>query len=105
MAIAALLEFGPARDGGWPEIYDRVTLEINDSKPWERLSDFGGGMLAHVAGPMADGGWRVVDVWESRDDMDRFVGRLMPVLGPVLEEHGVPEPRIDVIPVHTLVTQ
>jgi hypothetical protein len=29
------------------------------------------GQIFHVAGPM-EGGWRVIDVWESRADFDRF---------------------------------
>ncbi|MDO8613022.1 MAG: hypothetical protein Q7R32_09405 [Dehalococcoidia bacterium] len=29
------------------------------------------GMLSHVAGPTADG-WRVVEVWESQEALDRF---------------------------------
>jgi quinol monooxygenase YgiN len=28
-------------------------------------------MLSHVAGPTADG-WRVVEVWESQEALDRF---------------------------------
>ena len=37
--------------------------------------NFGGEMpeggLVHIAGPM-EGGWRVIDVWESQEDFDRF---------------------------------
>jgi hypothetical protein len=41
-----------------------------DSKPPEA-------MIVHSAGPV-DGGWGVIDFWESRE-FDRFVGeRLMP---------------------------
>src|SRR5688500_9224439 len=29
------------------------------------------GVLAHVAGPTSDG-WRVVEVWESQEAMERF---------------------------------
>jgi hypothetical protein len=39
------------------------------------------GQIAHVAGPM-DGGWRVVDLWESRDHFDRFaIETLAPLMG------------------------
>ncbi len=41
------------------------------------LAELGGaekaapGLVAHVAGPV-DGGFRIVDVWESRADAERF---------------------------------
>jgi quinol monooxygenase YgiN len=38
-------------------------LELNGSMPE--------GCLAHVAGEMP-GGWRIVEVWESQEDFDRF---------------------------------
>ncbi len=30
------------------------------------------GFIAHIAGPRAQGGWRVVDVWESEDAANAF---------------------------------
>jgi len=30
------------------------------------------GRLIHLAGPMAGGGWRTVEVWESGDAWERF---------------------------------
>jgi hypothetical protein len=37
------------------------------------------GVLTHIAGPMP-GGWRVVDVWQSRAAFNRFGKKLRPVL-------------------------
>lgn len=39
------------------------------------------GAVAHIAGPKPDGGWRVVDVWESEDAANAFYGseRFAPV--------------------------
>jgi hypothetical protein len=37
-------------------------------------SPFPAGLVAHVAGPHGDAGWRVVDVWESEDAANRFYG-------------------------------
>lgn len=39
------------------------------------------GALAHLAGPKADGGWRVIDVWASEDAANAFYGsdRFAPV--------------------------
>ena len=34
------------------------------------------GLVAHVAGPY-DGGWRIVDVWESQQAQERFVAEVL----------------------------
>ena len=68
MAVGIRLKFV----GGTQENYDAAhgVMEI-DSNPPE-------GMIVHAAGPV-DGGWGVIDFWESREAFDRFVsGRLMP---------------------------
>ena len=58
--------------------YDAVHSGMNiDGDPPE-------GMIFHTAGPI-EGGWGVIDVWESREHFDRFAeGRL----GPKLAELG-----------------
>ena len=58
------------------------------------------GGVFHVAGPM-DGGWRVVDVWESQEAFDAF---LRDKLGPVSQRLGVPAPQITAWPVHNTLT-
>lgn len=40
------------------------------------------GLLAHIAGKTA-GGFRVVDVWESREALERFASRLMPIFAEI----------------------
>ena len=37
------------------------------------------GLLMHAAGPIP-GGWRVIDVWQSRAALNRFGKKLMPVM-------------------------
>lgn len=37
-------------------------------------SAFPAGLIAHIAGPQGDAGWRVVDVWESDDAANSFYG-------------------------------
>jgi len=44
------------------------------------------GLIFHSAGPI-DGGWGVIDFWESRADFDRFLGAR---LGPAIAELGGP---------------
>jgi hypothetical protein len=56
------------------------------------------GMLYHVAGPI-DGGWRVVEVWESQEAADRF---FRDALGAALQRHGGSvQPKV--MPVHMII--
>ena len=90
MAIAFILEFA----GVTSDHYDRVI---------ERLA-LGGKMAPggrfHIAGP-TDDGWRVVDMWESQEDFDRFFGDK---LGAALQAVGMPEPTITTWQVHSSMT-
>lgn len=47
------------------------------------------GLLAHVAG-QGEKGWRVVDVWASEEEFQRFGEKLLPILAAVGIE-GAPE--------------
>jgi hypothetical protein len=106
MAIAAITEFAEDPTGASPEeLYDRVCREFNDGRPMTRPSDWGPGLLSHIAGRAESGRWWVVDVWESQDAMDRFMARMMPVIQPHMEERGAGEPTVTVLAVHNLVTE
>lgn len=54
------------------------------------------GCLYHVAGPM-EGGWRVVDIWESQAAFDAFFNAK---LKKALQEANVPPFHPKVFPVH-----
>lgn len=41
------------------------------------------GLLAHIPGPGGPNGFRVVDVWESREAVDAFAGQLVPILNDI----------------------
>lgn len=56
------------------------------------------GLLAHITG-QGDNGFRVVDVWESQEAVDRFAAELVPVL----EEIGV-QGRPETYAAHTFVS-
>jgi hypothetical protein len=56
------------------------------------------GLLAHIPG-QGEKVFRVVDVWESQDALDRFAEQLMPIL----EDIGV-EGRPEIYPAHTYVS-
>lgn len=86
MAIGILIEI----PGGTQRQYDQVMQKLQlGGKPAP-------GGLYHVAGPM-DGGWRVVDVWESKEAFDAF---FQAKLQQALKEAGVPPFQPKVFPVH-----
>ena len=60
MPVAMLLEI----PGGTQEDYDRVMDEL-------QLEGMPDGGILHIAAPM-DGGWRVLDVWETQEHFERF---------------------------------
>jgi hypothetical protein len=77
MAVAMLVD----NPKGSQETYDRVRERLGLERP--------AGGIFHVAGPSPNGGWRVVEVWESHDDAKRFVAeRLLPAF----EAVGAPAP-------------
>jgi len=77
--------------GGRLDQYDAVMRKLGESG-----GTLGEGQTFHAAGP-SDDGFTVIDVWNSREDFDRFIqGRL----GEAIQEAGVPQPQIREIPVH-----
>lgn len=54
---------------GSQEIYDRVRQHLGLEKP--------AGDIFHFAGPSPNGGWRVVELWESEEEAKRFVKERM----------------------------
>jgi len=67
MAVAMMVD----NPQGSQEIYERVRVLIGLERP-------AGGIL-HLAGPSPNGGWRVIEVWESKEDAQRFFEeRVMP---------------------------
>jgi len=81
------------------ENYDAVAERIRiDSDPPE-------GLIVHSASPMEGGGVRIVDIWESQEDLERFEEeRLMPAVREVLGDPGGPAQRRDITQIHHLVT-
>jgi hypothetical protein len=89
MAIGILLDFA----GGTVEQYDAIMADMNlggQTPPHAVL---------HFAGP-AEGGWRVVDVWETQEAFDEFARTS---IMPLTAKHGVTaEPKIQTWPVHNV---
>ena len=93
MALAFLLEF----PGVTQEQYDQVLEKLQlGGKTYQ-------GGIFHVAGPM-EGGWRVITVWDSDEQFQRFRNE---TLIPAIQAQGredVVAPRIESQPVHRHIT-
>jgi len=61
MSIAMLVD-NPA---GSRELYERILAHIDQDLPL-------GGIL-HLAGPSPTGGWRVIEIWDSSEEAERFL--------------------------------
>jgi len=92
MAVGIRLKFA----GGTQENYDAAhgVMEIVSNPPE--------GMLVHSAGPV-DGGWGVIDFWESREQFDRFAETR---IGPNAHIVGLAgPPAIHEFPVHEYIAR
>jgi hypothetical protein len=77
MAVAMMVENAE----GSQEVYDKVREQLSLEKP--------AGGIFHAAGPSPDGGWRVIELWESEEDAKRFAQER---LVPAFEALGAPLP-------------
>jgi len=57
--------------------------------------------LFHWATELAGGGWRVIDVWETKEQAQEFIQERV---GPVMQELGVSEPQVKFIDVANFLT-
>jgi hypothetical protein len=90
MAVAMLID----NPNGSQEIYEQLRERIGLDKP--------AGGIFHVAGPSPNGGWRVIEIWESEEDAKRFLAER---LGPAAEAVGTPPPPPpELWPVHNYMT-
>ena len=77
MSVAMMID----NPEGSQEIYERVREQLSLEKP--------AGGIFHAAGPSPNGGWRVIEVWESEEDAKAFVTeRLLPAFDAL----GAPPP-------------
>src|SRR6266498_2136805 len=85
-AVAVLVEWEGVTAEQYDEMINRMSV-ADVSLP---------GGLFHVAGPI-ENGWRVFDVWESPEVLERFTRE---ILMPILEETGFPLPQVWTWPVY-----
>lgn len=74
--------------------YDQASRAIGGA---ENIPDGG---IVHVAGPGPDGGWRVVEIWESEEAARKFDEERVE---PVLRQAGIQREEPQTWPVHNLI--
>ena len=89
MAVAQIVE----NPGGTKEQYEQVIQAIGLTG-----SQLAPGQLVHFAGPV-EGGWRVVNVWESQEVADKFWNEKVK---PARQKAGLPDTAPTSFPVHRL---
>jgi hypothetical protein len=90
MAVAMLID----NPNGSQEVYEQLREQIGLDRP--------AGGIFHVAGPSPNGGWRVIEIWESDEDAKRFLAER---LRPAAEVVGTPPPPPpELWPVHNYMT-
>ena len=87
MAVALMVD----NPEGSQEAYEQIRAELGLEKP--------AGGIFHIAGPSPNGGWRVIEVWESEEEANRFFQER---LFPALQTLGISgtAPKRELWPVH-----
>src|SRR4051794_25210637 len=71
------------------ELPEYVTEELYDAVNARLGQEASEGGVVHIGGRDDSGTFRVVDVWESREALERFEEeRLRPAIAEVMREHG-----------------
>jgi hypothetical protein len=85
MAIAFIQEWRNAAPG--TDNYDAVAAKLDvESNPPE-------GLIAHTAGQDSSGTFRIFDIWESREQAERFQSeRLMPIVQEMMQQRESMQP-------------
>ena len=91
MAVAVICTF----PGGTTETYDDAVKALGLSAGGQHP-----GALFHWVAK-TDSGIQVTDVWESREEFDRF---LQEQVIPASMQAGLPEPRLEFVDVHAYMT-
>jgi hypothetical protein len=84
---------------GSQDTYQALTTKIFGSLQPDVLPD---GLIVHIAGPREEGGWRVIDIWESGDAFWQFFdANLLPAALELGQDP--PEPRPTFFAIHNMI--
>jgi uncharacterized membrane-anchored protein len=95
MAIAVELNYHGS--GATQATYDQVLSELGVSPGGSHPDP---ACMFHWMAPVP-GGFRVVDVWESREKFDRFAAE---TIGPLGERLGMRQPQMNFFELHSVLT-
>jgi hypothetical protein len=87
MAVGVLMDFASGENAAYDRVLERMGL--TDGRP-------PAGALFHIAGEV-DGGFRVVDVWESAEAFQAFAEEK---IGPMSAAEGFPPPEVSMWEIH-----
>jgi hypothetical protein len=94
MAVGLVMQFSSGGQAEYNAVMTRLGLgspAVEETQQWPE------GIISHVAGA-TDGGWCVVDLWESQQHFDRFFAER---LGPAIEAVGtIPPPAVTAFAVY-----
>lgn len=96
MPVAMIQEW--AEGGGDTTNYDAINerMGVRENPP--------DGLIVHTAGVLGGGGFRVFDVWETREHFERFMAdRLGPAIQAVVPADSAP-PRTEMYELHSIIT-
>ena len=93
MADVLILEFSGVTVAEYRAVNRALGIDVSTG-----AGEWPDGLLFHASGPV-DGGWGVIDFWESRAHFDTFAAER---IGPAMASLGVPggPPDIHEFPVH-----
>ncbi len=84
MAVGVLIAMPGANQQVYDDVNEAMNLDPNETPE---------GLILHSAGPM-EGGWYVYDIWETREDFQRFAEeRVAPAVQQVTGEPMSGEPQ------------
>ena len=90
MAVGIRIKLAGVTQEQFDSVHDQINRERTPPK----------GLLFHASGPI-DGGWGIIDFWESREDFDAFAARLPEGMAAAGVEPAGP-PDIKEFPVHEM---
>jgi|GEM_PF-516225 len=94
MAVSVVLHFNKPVNESATKIYDAIVEEMGvQDNPAK-------GAIYHWCAPRPDGGLLICDVWETRDDFERFSQEK---IGPLTQKHGLPPPQIEFSQVYKII--
>ncbi len=93
MAVGLIMRFAGVGSDKYEAIMEELELPFDDTG-----GNWPEGIISHAAGSTPDGGWTVVDVWESQEAFNQFLASR---LGPAFEKvGGMPQPEVTPFQVH-----